>query len=189
MKLFFFDLELTGTNVEKHGVHQISGKIIIDGEVKEEFDFKVRPHPSAFVAQDALDVCQVTYQQIYAYPTMQEVSKLLFEMLAKYTDFKDASDRFHMVAYNGQVCDFPFLAKWFVRNGNFDFYKIFYSVVIDVMVLAADHLSNKRHLMANFKQSTVAEFLGIEIDKTKLHDGIYDIGICHKIYDIVSGKY
>lgn len=29
MKLFFFDLETTGTNPGKHGIHQISGQIVI----------------------------------------------------------------------------------------------------------------------------------------------------------------
>ena len=43
MKLFLFDLETTGTDIIKHGIHQISGKIIINGEVKETFDFKVCP--------------------------------------------------------------------------------------------------------------------------------------------------
>lgn len=41
MKVVFFDLETTGTLVNKHGIHQISGMIVIDGEVKETFDFKV----------------------------------------------------------------------------------------------------------------------------------------------------
>lgn len=35
MKVVFFDLETTGTLVNKHGIHQISGMIVIDGEVKE----------------------------------------------------------------------------------------------------------------------------------------------------------
>lgn len=37
MKVVFFDLETTGTLVNKHGIHQISGMIVIDGEVKETF--------------------------------------------------------------------------------------------------------------------------------------------------------
>lgn len=45
MKVVFFDLETTGTLVNKHGIHQISGMIVIDGEVKETFDFKVQPNP------------------------------------------------------------------------------------------------------------------------------------------------
>lgn len=39
MKLVLFDLETTGTDCVKNGIHQISGKIIINGEVKETFDF------------------------------------------------------------------------------------------------------------------------------------------------------
>lgn len=32
MKLFFYDLETTGLDCERHGIHQISGAIVIDGE-------------------------------------------------------------------------------------------------------------------------------------------------------------
>ena len=38
MKVVFFDLETTETLVNKHGIHQISGMIVIDGEVKETFE-------------------------------------------------------------------------------------------------------------------------------------------------------
>lgn len=41
MKLVLFDLETTGTDIRKNGVHQISGKVIVNGNVKEVFDFKV----------------------------------------------------------------------------------------------------------------------------------------------------
>lgn len=47
MKVLFFDLETTGTLVNKHGIHQLSGMIVVDGEVKEKFDFKVQPNPKA----------------------------------------------------------------------------------------------------------------------------------------------
>jgi DNA polymerase-3 subunit epsilon len=45
MKLFFFDLETTGVNPGKNGIHQISGEIVIDGKTMERFDFKVQPNP------------------------------------------------------------------------------------------------------------------------------------------------
>ena len=38
MKLFFFDLETTGLDNQKHAIHQISGKIIIDGIEKTKFN-------------------------------------------------------------------------------------------------------------------------------------------------------
>ena len=42
MKILFFDLETTGTNPGRHGIHQISGQVVVDGETKEEFNFFVR---------------------------------------------------------------------------------------------------------------------------------------------------
>lgn len=70
MKIVFFDLETTGTLVNKHGIHQLSGEIVVDGEVKETFDFRVQPNPKAEILQEALDVAGVTKEQILTYPTM-----------------------------------------------------------------------------------------------------------------------
>lgn len=46
-KLFVYDLETKGTLFWKHGIHQISGAIVINGEIKERFNFKVRPNEKA----------------------------------------------------------------------------------------------------------------------------------------------
>ena len=37
-------------------------------------------------------------------------------------------------------------------------------------------------ILTDFKQSTVAKYLGIEIDENKLHDAEYDIDVCMKIF-------
>lgn len=68
MKALFFDLETTGTYPGKHGIHQMSGMIVIDGEIKETFDYKVRPNPKAEILDEALAVAGVTREQILAYP-------------------------------------------------------------------------------------------------------------------------
>ncbi len=47
MKVLFFDLETTGTLVSRHGIHQISGMVVIDGEIREKFNLHVRPNPKA----------------------------------------------------------------------------------------------------------------------------------------------
>lgn len=57
------------------------------------------------------------------------------------------------------------------------------------MVLATPFLAEARSQMPNFKQGTVAKYLGIPVDDTKLHDALYDIEICKAIYDKVCGKY
>lgn len=86
MKVVFFDLETTGTLVNKHGIHQISGAIVVDGEVKEEFDFKVQPNPKAEITQEALEVAGVTKEQILSYPPMNVVFPKFIAMLDKYVD-------------------------------------------------------------------------------------------------------
>ena len=73
MKLFFYDLETTGINPGRHGIHQISGQIVIDGQVMESFNFHVRPNPKAQIDPQALAVAGVTAEQILNYPPMEEI--------------------------------------------------------------------------------------------------------------------
>lgn len=185
MKILFFDLETTGVLVNKNGIHQISGCIVIDGVEMERFDFRVQPNPKAVIEQEALDVSGVTKEQIMAYPPMLEVYKQFTSMLNKYVSKFDKKDKFFLAGYNNASFDNQFLRAWFVQNGDKYFGSYFWSNSLDVMVLATPYLSEKRSQMENFKQGTVAKTLGIEVDESKLHDAMYDINICMAIYNIV----
>lgn len=185
MKVLFFDLETTGTLVNKHGIHQLSGMIVVDGEVKEKFDFKVQPNPKAEIVQEALDVAGVTKEQIMAYPPMGEIYRKFIDMLSKYVDRYNKKDKFFLAGYNIASFDNAFLRAWFLQNGDKYFGSWFWSNCFDVMVLATPYLSEQRAEMENFKQGTVAKALGITVDDTKLHDALYDIEICKQIHDIV----
>lgn len=185
MKVLFFDLETTGTLVNKHGIHQLSGMIVVDGEAKEKFDFKVQPNPKAEILQEALDVAGVTKEQIMAYPPMGEIYKQFVDLLSKYVDRYNKKDKFFLAGYNIASFDNSFLRAWFIQNGDKYFGSWFWSNCFDVMVLATPYLSEKRAEMENFKQGTVAKALGINVDDSKLHDALYDIEICKQICDIV----
>lgn len=186
MKVLFFDLETTGTLVNRHGIHQISGMVVIDGEVRESFNFHVQPNPKADITQEALDVARVTKEQIMAYPPMGEVYRQFVDMLAKYVDKYNRQDKFFLAGYNNASFDNQFLRAWFVQNEDKYFGSWFWSNSIDVMVLATPYLAARRAEMDNFKQGTVAKFLGIDLDSNRLHDALYDIEICKAIFDIVS---
>lgn len=186
MKVLFFDLETTGTFLNKHGIHQISGSVVIDGEVKEKFNFKVQPKPGAQFDAQALEVGGVTQEQIMAYPPMGVVFKQFVDMLAKYVDRYNKKDKFFLAGFNNAHFDNQFLRAWFADNGDKYFGSWFWSNSIDVMVLATPYLAAKRSEMENFKQGTAAKALGIQVDDTRLHDAEYDIEICKAIYDIVS---
>jgi len=186
MKVLFFDLETTGTMVNKHGIHQLSGSVVIDGVEKEKFDLKVQPNPKAEIVQEALDVAGVTKEQILAYPPMGEVYNKFIAILNKYVNRFDKKDKFFLAGYNNASFDNQFLRAWFIQNGDKYFGSYFWSNSIDVMVLATPYLAANRSNMENFKQGTVAKYLGIPVDDTKLHDAMYDIEICKAIFDIVS---
>lgn len=184
-KLLFFDLETTGTQVDKHGIHQISGAVVIDGKAVETFNFHVQPNPAAEHDPVALEVGGVTSEQIMAYPAMGIIYKKFVSMLAKYVNRYDRSDKFFLVGYNNASFDNQFLRAWFTQNGDKYFGSWFWSNCFDVMVLATPALANVRHKMENFKQGTVAKTLGIEVDDAKLHDALYDIEICRAIFEKV----
>ena len=186
MKIFFFDLETTGIKYWRNGIHQISGQIVIDGETKEYFNFNVCPNPQCEIDDEALKVCNVTRQQILSYPPIKDVYNQLIELLSKYIDKYDKTDKFFLAGYNNASFDNHFLKAFFVQNGDNYFYSWFWVNSIDVMVLASQYLMTERSKMKDFKQETVARELGIPIESVKLHDAKYDIELTKAIWDIIT---
>lgn len=186
MKLFFFDLETTGVNPAKNGIHQISGEIVIDGEVKESFDFKVQPNPLCQIEDEALAVAGVTKDQVLRYTPMFITYGELVKMLGKYVDKFNKTDKFFLVGYNNASFDNQFLRGFFLQNKDNYFGSWFWSNSFDVMVLATPFLASKRYQMENFKLSTVAATLGIVVEEEKLHDASYDIYLTKSIFNIVT---
>ena len=188
-KLFFYDLETTGTNPGRHGIHQISGEIVIDGKTVETFDFKVQPNPKAQIEDAALAVGGVTREQIMAYPPMGQVYTQLVAMLSKYVDKFDKTDKFHLVGYNNRGFDDNFLRGFFLQNGDKFFGSFFWADSIDVLVLASTFLADHRAELQNFKLATVADFLGIDTTAGKLHDASFDIYVTKAVFDFIMSKF
>ena len=196
-KLFFLDLETTGTKHWKNGIHQIAGAIEINGEIIEDFDFKVKPNEKAIIEKEALDIAGVTEAEVLEYVPMASVFAKIEKMLAKYVNKFDKKDKFHIVGFNNASFDNHFFRAFFVQNakdeksalyGNY-FGSWFWSDSIDVLVLAAYCLKDVRHELEDFKLKTVAVYLGIVIDESKLHNALYDIELTRKIYHILIHKY
>lgn len=187
MKLFFFDLETTGVKHWRNGIHQISGAVVVDGLVREKFDFRVKPNPKAAIEDEALEIGGVSREEIEQYDDMSAVYKKLLKILGRYVDRFNRADKFHLVGYNNASFDNPFFRAFFSQNGDMFFGSWFWSDSHDVMVLASRYLMAERGLMKDFKLKTVASYLGIEVDESRLHDAQYDIYLTMEIYKIVAG--
>lgn len=187
-KMLFFDLETTGTKFWRNGIHQISGAVVIDNKVVETFNWHVQPNPKAEIEEQALQVAGVTREQVMAYPPMQQVYSEFVAMLGKYVSKYDKTDKFTLAGYNNSSFDNPFLRAWFVQNGDNYFGSWFWSDSVDVMVLASYYVWQRgdRALMQNFKQGTVAEWLGLPVRSEELHDALYDIKVCMGIFQAVT---
>lgn len=181
-KLLFYDLETTGTKFWRNGIHQLSGMVVIDGEVKETFDYHVQPNPHCDIEDEALAVAGVTKEQVLAYPPMWGVKEEFSAMLSKYVDKYDKTDKFFLCGYNNAPFDNQFLRAWFVQCGDNYFGSWFWPNAIDVMVLAAQALMEQRPMMQNFKLATVAKQVGVELDESKCHDALYDIYLTYEVY-------
>lgn len=186
-KLLFYDLETTGTKFWRNGIHQISGAVVIDGKVKETFNWHVQPNPNCEYEEGALDVAGVTKEEVAAYPTMVEVYNQFVAMLGKYVNKFDKKDKFTLIGYNNSSFDNQFLRAWFVQNGDNYFGSWFWSNSLDVMVMATSELIDERANMVNFKQGTVAKYMGIPVCEDNLHDSLYDIRVCMAIFQHVAG--
>jgi DNA polymerase-3 subunit epsilon len=168
-------------------MHQIAGIIEIDGEIVEEFDFKLAPHPKAKIEAEALKVADVTEDQVRAYPD-QKVTFIKFkEMLKKYIDPYNAKQKAHLVGFNNRFFDDSFLRMWFELNGDQFIGSWFWHDTIDALVLASQYLLKRRPNMSSFKQSGVAMELGLKVEEGKLHDAMYDVKLARGIYRIVTG--
>jgi DNA polymerase-3 subunit epsilon len=190
MKKFFYDLETTGLDSKENAIHQISGCIEIDGVVKEYFNIKMRPFEGAVITKEALDTCKLTEEQIMAYQSPEDGFKEFMRLLSKYVNRYNNKDKFFLVGYNNNSFDNNFLKEFYARHaGDVYFFSWFWSSSIDVMVLASEHLAEKRHLMDNFKLMTVSKEVGLTIVEDKLHDAEYDINLTRDVYRIITNRF
>ena len=184
----FYDTETTGDNPNKHSLHQVAGLVEVNDEVVERFDIRSRPHPKAILDPTALSVCQVTPEELMAYPSMEEAQKEFCKLVGKYVDRYDRRQKAYLVGYNNREFDDRFLRMWFNLCGDAFFGSWFWSDTRDAMVLASEYLESRRTSMSNFQLATVARTLGIVVDDTKLHDANYDSELTREIYRIVTGR-
>lgn len=180
--ILFYDTETTGVDWKKNSIIQLSGVLDKNGEVLEEFDFKVRPHPKAKIEESALQANGHDKFHIMLYPDMREVLQDLITLLKKYIDPYDPKNKIHLCGFRNSGFDDNFLRMFFVLCNNKSFGSYFWSDSIDVSCMASDYLREIRHTMPSFKLHRVARTLGLKVDKDKLHNSMYDTRLTRAVY-------
>ena len=184
LKILYYDLETTGLDFRKNAVVQLSGMLEIDGTVVQKFNFKMAPFKDAVIDKQALLVIGKTEEELFKAQTMQEVYFKFKNMLSKYVDRFNKYDKIFLCGYNNIRFDDIFQRSMFERCKDNYFGSWFWGNSMDAMVSASEHLALKRNRMVNFKLSTVAKELGVEVDNSKLHDALYDVELTRAVHKL-----
>lgn len=185
-KFIYIDTETTGANPEKHGIWQLAGYVEIDNKIKEKFAYNLSPFPNDLIDIKALEIGGKSEQDIKSFENPNIVYKEFSDLLKNYVDKFNPKDKLFFVGYNAHF-DMNFLRSWFVKNGDNYFGSFFWFPPIDVMQLAANSLINDRHLLPNFKLSTVCNHFGIQLKENEnLHEAETDIRLTFDLYKKLS---
>lgn len=180
MKILFYDLETTGLHPETASIIQLAGimtEFTENNEIKPlgGFNYTMKPRVGREIDLAALEINGFTMEELATFQDDKEVFEKFTKFLDKHIDQFNKVDKAILAGYNNTHFDTDFLRQWFIDNNNNYFGSYFWSNSIDVMPEASRYFIHYRPALLNFKLGTVAKALGIEIDKSSLHDGLYDI--------------
>lgn len=184
-KLLFLDVETTGLDPKKNGLIQIAGIVEIDGQEIEKFNYKLKPFPGDLCNAEALKVNGTTIETIKTFEDPISVHKQFTDLLCRHVDTYDKADKFHMVGYNVKFDD-QFLREWFTKCANKYYGSFFFWPGIDVSVLAAMKVLNRRGTFGNFKLMTVAKALGVNTEGPA-HDALFDVEVTRDLFNNLGG--
>lgn len=186
-KLFYIDVETTGTDPKRNGLVQIAGIIEIDGEVKQKINLLAAPFEGDVIEAEALQVIGKDEGELRAYDHPEVIYNQLISTMDQYVDRYDRSDKFHFIGYNSRFDD-GFIREWFKKLNDNYYGSWFHWPAIDVSNLAAIHFLGRRGTLPNFKLMGVAEALGIDVDPGQAHDALYDVRITRKIFQLLTNN-
>jgi len=209
-KRLFVDVETTGLDPRMNGIWEIAALMEIDGEVVETFEHRCRPHVTDLVELQAFQNRNFTSplltsieswdpkasaknrhslltEVLGTFAPPMEVREQFVSFLGNHIDKFNPADKAHLIAYNAAF-DADFLRQWFWKLGDKYYGSWFWTNALCIMHRAGWHLEPERHSMKNFKQRTVAEYLGIAIDETRLHEAMYDIELSRQILNTITAR-
>lgn len=179
-KIIFIDTETGGVNPEKSALIQLSGIIRIDKKDIEKFNFYIKPFENSEVNEKALEVQGRTLEELKTdkYVEEKEVYKQFVNLLDKYIDKYDRTDKFVVAGYNVRF-DVDILKAFFQRHGNNFLFSYLDSSMLDPLYsIRLLQIAEVLPVLENNKLETWCKHFGIEL---KAHDSLEDIEATKKL--------
>ena len=179
-KIIFIDTETGGVNPEKAALIQLSGIIRIDKKDVEKFNFFIKPFENSEVNEKALEVQGRTLEELKTdkYVEEKEVYKQFVNLLDKYIDKYDRTDKFIVAGYNVRF-DVDILKAFFQRHGNNFLFSYLDSSMLDPLYsIRLLQIAEILPVLENNKLETWCKYFGIEL---KAHDSLEDIEATKKL--------
>lgn len=179
-KIIFIDTETGGVNPEKAALIQLSGIIRIDKKDVEKFNFYIKPFENSEVTEKALEVQGRTLEDLKTdkYVEEKEVYKQFINLLDKYIDKYDRTDKFIVAGYNVRF-DVDILKAFFQRHGNNFLFSYLDSSMLDPLYsIRLLQIAGILPVLENNKLETWCKHFEIEL---KAHDSLEDIEATKKL--------
>ena len=179
-KIIFIDTETGGVNPEKAALIQLSGIIRIDKKDVEKFNFYIKPFENSEVNKKALEVQGRTLEELKTdkYVEEKEVYKQFINLLDKYIDKYDRTDKFIVAGYNVRF-DVDILKAFFQRHGNNFLFSYLDSSMLDPLYsIRLLQIAEILPVLENNKFEIWCKHFGIEL---KAHDSLEDIEATKKL--------
>jgi DNA polymerase III subunit epsilon len=171
MKTLYFDVETTGLDPVKNDIIQIAGLIEVDGEVKENFNFKMQPFSYENISEAAIATHGVTVEDMKNYDRPHDIYQKIVMIFNKYIDKFDRNDKFIVCGYNVRF-DIDFLNQFFKKNGN-DFLFSYFGSVKDPFPVVSYLKCMGKINPGDLKLGTIANLFKIELENA--HDALADV--------------
>lgn len=179
-KIIFIDTETGGVNTEKSALIQLSGIIRVNKKDVETFNFFIKPFENSEVNEKALEVQGRTLEELKTekYVEEKEVYKQFINLLDKYVDKYDKTDKFIVAGYNVRF-DVDMLKAFFQRHGNNFLFSYLDSSMLDPLYsIRLLQVAGILPVLENNKLETWCKHFGIEL---KAHDSLEDVKATKKI--------
>lgn len=184
-KIIYFDTETTGLDPVKNDIIQLAGIIVVDSDIKEEFNFQIMPMNFESIQEEAITTHGITIDEMKRYPDSNTVYKQFIAMLGKYVDKYNKEDKFTPAGYNVDF-DINFLNQYFIKNMDVYYGSWFNWKRVDPLPLLYFLNYCNQIDLPNYKLSTVCEHFDIPINA---HDALSDIYATRTLLRLLYKKF